>query len=788
MSSSSSDFTIPENKKWLHSLRLQYKKGSEIAIADPPFENLADLSLLSRRAWIQAIVNQKKRARIPGLQPKRLKSLRKKNPTSKSAPSLRKLNKDCPDRKSSNTKSTTALPSTTSPPQTFNHATTLIAITHLSDLASSTDIAASQRATKLAHLPTQIAMLDQVLKLQNDGSPMFLTATDRQSSKLCQRLSDQVKKRIQQNYHQGQPHTSIVALRKNIRLDMSDAHRWNVLLRKEMKSSLKQHILIHRQRQQKWLTIVSHVVWINSHQRTWNSMLHQRRIEKDRHEAIAKLQVGWKTSYSKRMDAKHARTYELLKRRAWVARLNVRTRQRGRNGSIVRRFLMQYADSSRFLQCIRLYRWRIIRIQQATRRYFKIRQARLRSLLILWSKSEPTVLIDMEIDKRKEEKEMEKRKQLRRMSVEMNMDITQLQAQMEAMEAKDKKKKEQQAQEQQGSTLSPTLSSTLSPLVKKRQRPKSAAPVNVKWAREARHQALVLSRCQKINQVLAEREELILADTSTRMKGSGSEWNNVHKNRKKNKKVRPQSSHGTQRRRMKTTMAPGMRMSTSNATMGPFQVAQQQMHAKQQQQRLRMKQAKREQEQLKRAKKKGGSANRTKKQARLGVVSRYAPLCNSIKRRVVLDWLSELMRHTFKAYDKHCAHVELAPSPKLSVEEMKQIMNETTTDAGGNQGGTSSALAQTFAEKPKPDYFFPLFSQYATKEELVMLIKRGHEKNEQMKKGKEDGAKKRSLKKIGQLEKGKTPVAMGNVKSATLRHLLGDELIGQLGDFIDTMA
>jgi hypothetical protein len=31
-------------------------------------------------------------------------------------------------------------------------------------------------------------------------------------------------------------------------------------------------------------------------------------------------------------------------------------------------------------------------------------------------------------------------------------------------------------------------------------------------------------------------------------------------------------------------------------------------------------------------------------------------------------------------------------------------------------------------------------------------------------------------------------VAMGNVKSATLRHLLGDELIGQLGDFIDTMA
>jgi hypothetical protein len=93
-------------------------------------------------------------------------------------------------------------------------------------------------------------------------------------------------------------------------------------------------------------------------------------------------------------------------------------------------------------------------------------------------------------------------------------------------------------------------------------------------------------------------------------------------------------------------------------------------------------------------------------------------------------------------------------------------------------------LAQTFAEKPKPDYFFPLFSQYATKEELVMLIKRGHEKNEQMKKGKEDGAKKRSLKKIGQLEK----VAMGNVKSATLRHLLGDELIGQLGDFIDTMA
>ena len=65
----------------------------------------------------------------------------------------------------------------------------------------------------------------------------------------------------------------------------------------------------------------------------------------------------------------------------------------------------------------------------------------------------------------------------------------------------------------------------------------------------------------------------------------------------------------------------------------------------------------------------------------------------------------------------------------------------------------------------------------------MRLIKRGHEKNEEMKKGKEEEeeAKKRNKKKVSG-----GALCNGNVKSATLRHLLGDELIGQLGDFIDT--
>ena len=100
------------------------------------------------------------------------------------------------------------------------------------------------------------------------------------------------------------------------------------------------------------------------------------------------------------MEAKHQRTFEILRQKVWIARLNVRTRVRSREAFLVRSFVQMFAKRGRFSTLIRMFKWRVIRCQRAVRSFFAVRFARLRLLTIRWLKVEPMVLKRLEVEER----------------------------------------------------------------------------------------------------------------------------------------------------------------------------------------------------------------------------------------------------------------------------------------------------------------------------------------------------------------------------------------------------
>ena len=659
-------------------------------------------------------------------------------------------------------KSTTSIHPTALPPtrrrQPATHAATLRQIESLADLAGEPCVQ-SIKGRKLAHLPSAIYSIDQNMRHRNNNSPLHLHYKERQSLKLLKRMDRSIQTVITHRYQQQQKkqqhkhkqqHATLIALRKTIRIDQIDRHRFSTLLRKELRSTMAEYLVEHQHRQQEWLKIVTHVVWLNIHKNRWEDIVSNRKKERERNCAIAKLQSGWKSSYSKRMDAKHERTYALLRQRAWVARLNVRTRKRGHCGHVVRSFLMSYGDSNRFLQCIRLYKWRVIRCQRATRNYFNIRNARLALVLKMWNKYEPTVLIDLELEERKKERHEEKQAKLKRMNL--------TEEQMKTMQ-------EMEALTEKAAGKDSLLKG------KTRQRPTSARPVNVRLVREQRRQAAILERCTNLNALLETRDQLIQNDiASEEDKKNSGEWTKAVK--KKSRKVRPRSSLGT---RSKTrTLAPGMRLTSSSKlsrVVGPLAVAKKQLYALQQRKELQQKRAVQHQEQSE----KNQTSQRQRRGSvhRQGVVSRFEPLNKRMKRRVILGWLSAMLRQTWKEYEEKVEEIYLAPA-HLSVTDMKEMMSE---DGGGGGGGGVDSFFSSLKSpnaKPVPPFVFPLFSKHCSSGEIQSLIRSGHQKY----------LSEQKVRRVEEKAHAKNAMRTSCVAtSPTLRHLLGDDLIESVSGF-----
>ena len=336
-------------------------------------------------------------------------------------------------------------------------------------------------------------------------------------------------------------HAEVVTLRRQLLHQEVNRHHWSKLLTKEMRVALRPQLLKHEELQRAWLVRSALARFATRLRAMWVDVLSERARERQRHRAVARLQGDWRTSFGNRMEAKHARTFQLLRERAWVARMNVRCRQRSREALVVRRFCLLFADRSRFAQTIKLFKWRVVRCQRAARKYFAIQRARLYVLSKLWLRVEPRVLLDLETAARAKEAEADQRRRLRRMSSQSGLDEATLLATMRkgmlgangggdsgsdsgtdenddeddgggddaacdrSGKRKKKKKKKKKAKHKQTSMPRRVVAAVPRP-----------PPRNVRLERALARQAAVMSAVDEFNICLLQREKLIATDTMRR--------------------------------------------------------------------------------------------------------------------------------------------------------------------------------------------------------------------------------------------------------------------------------
>ena len=760
-------------------------------------QDIADLALMSRRARLNATANRRSLSKFNQLT-RRLRPA-KTNNTTASAPNLhrprsafktqKRLGGSAP-RPSTASSSSLSLRHTAATEAAAN-IQTLRSIEVLS-LHSIEPWPESIRESKLKHLPKICFKIDHDLKVRSQNSPLYADPTQRQSATLMRQLSTAIAEQVPSE--QANPQ-----LRKQLRINMIDTQKWQILLRKNVKSSLSVHLQKYHQLQKEWIQILTHVKWLSSHQKNWQDILRHRKIEKERNHAILKLGGIRNKNYSKKMNEKHARTYELLRQRAWIARLNVRTRQRGRSAQIVRSFLLMFGNSSRFSQSIKMYRWRVIICQRATRKYFIIREARLKLLIILWLRFEKDVLIDMEIDARVKDQQIEHAAKVKRMSLSMGIDVNVLNAQMKQMSTT--------TSSGNGGTGSTAASSSPNTSNTSNTKKPRALPVvrDVRYERQKKKQKKIAQHVNSFNMLLEEREKLIRNDIEMfEYVKDQQKWGSYEKKKKKKMKRKRTKKKGEWSTSLNGSMAPGMRVEHPiSKVLGPLAAAKKKMHQIEQQifKQKKMEQAKLLAEARERRRRglrssgsgssgsSGSSNSKTSSggahAARVGIISRYKPLDQVPRRRAILNWLSKALRETWKFHEEKKERMENS-TKLISIDEMKNIMKvEESNQVSSGVAKSSSALALALTtSKEKHPFLFPLFSEYSLAPELKKIIRKAHD----------DYIKIKNLRALKEKKNGRNALKKTNVfpltsvqttSSNTLRMLLGDELIHSISGFVN---
>jgi hypothetical protein len=101
---------------------------------------------------------------------------------------------------------------------------------------------------------------------------------------------------------------------------------------------------------------------------------------------------SWKKSYSDRKAVQHRRSIEILREKAWVARLKVRSRMRKKESIMIRKFVIEAAKVGRFAYVCRAFKYKIISLQRRVRSFLVVHKVRLEHMFRFFRKYEGAVL------------------------------------------------------------------------------------------------------------------------------------------------------------------------------------------------------------------------------------------------------------------------------------------------------------------------------------------------------------------------------------------------------------
>eukprot|EP00945_MAST-04E_sp_MAST-4E-sp1_P008730 g8730.t1 len=127
--------------------------------------------------------------------------------------------------------------------------------------------------------------------------------------------------------------------------------------------------------------------------------------------ACARIQSTFRGAFVRKANRNLERISMLLRQKAWIAKLNVRTGKRKRSASVVRRFTKAAVAVGKFSTVVRKYRNRIIFLQRFIRSFFVCQHARQAAMSKAWRVKEADIVAKQTIEDAKLQAEYKAREE-----------------------------------------------------------------------------------------------------------------------------------------------------------------------------------------------------------------------------------------------------------------------------------------------------------------------------------------------------------------------------------------
>ena len=96
------------------------------------------------------------------------------------------------------------------------------------------------------------------------------------------------------------------------------------------------------------------------------------------------------------MEMKHKRTIEILRKRAWIAKMNVKARHRKRDSLLIKKFCLTFVGRPKFVELIKKFKYKVVICQRFIKNIISVKRSMISAISKYWSQHEPNILVKME--------------------------------------------------------------------------------------------------------------------------------------------------------------------------------------------------------------------------------------------------------------------------------------------------------------------------------------------------------------------------------------------------------
>jgi len=145
--------------------------------------------------------------------------------------------------------------------------------------------------------------------------------------------------------------------------------------------------------QESWLKVIFLVPRVTLKLDALKTYRQELEDQRELNHAVARIQSTFRGAFVRKSEQKLQRVNMLLRKKVWIARLNVQTRRRRSHATILRRFCVAAAATGKFAVIIKKYRAKIIFLQRFVRNFFACQHARQEAMSRAWKTKEAALVL-----------------------------------------------------------------------------------------------------------------------------------------------------------------------------------------------------------------------------------------------------------------------------------------------------------------------------------------------------------------------------------------------------------